>query len=172
MGDDKAEKVAEEEKPQAKSDRSASDVERDVRKKMNDHKDEIKNLQKKIEAMSDDHLGYASLAGKTLTKQIGEHEYKVAFFDNAKQGHTSLGRWDKWTSKNEALFSGGTTCWSGPARVLGVKFQCGIDEALEDVSEPSRCVYEAVITHPGACDPEELKSLAAGDRVVGPRDEL
>jgi len=172
MGDEKAEQVAEEEKPQTASERSAADVERDARKKMNDAKDEIKNLQKKIEAMSDDHLGYASLAGKTLSRQTGEFEYKVAFFDSAKQGSTSLGRWDKWTSKNEALFSGGTTCWSGPARQLGIKFQCGIDEALEDVSEPSRCVYEAVITHPGACDPEELKSLSSGDRVVGPRDEL
>ncbi|CAK0870302.1 unnamed protein product [Prorocentrum cordatum] len=52
----------------------------------------IKNLQKKIEAMSDDHLGYASLAGKTLSRQTGEFEYKVAFFDSAKQGSTSLGR--------------------------------------------------------------------------------
>jgi len=49
MGDDKAEAVAEEEKPEATSERSASDVERDARKKMNDHKDEIKNLQKKIQ---------------------------------------------------------------------------------------------------------------------------
>lgn len=151
---------------------SAVDEEREARTAVNKNKEEARKLEQKIDALSDDHLGYASLAGKTLSKHIGEFDYKVEFFGTAKQGSTSLGKWDKWTGKASGVFSNGQTCWSGPARKLEVKFQCGIEEALEDVSEPSRCVYEALITHPGACDPEELKSLGSASRVVGPKDEL
>lgn len=151
---------------------SAIDVETEARKKVQANKDRARELQEKLDAVPDDHLGYASLIGKTITKRVAEFTYKVSFFSNAMQDSTSLGRWAKWTGPRSGVFEGGTMCWGGPERQLNVKFQCGIEEALEDAFEPSRCVYEATVTHPGACEPAELELLASGKRVVGPRDEL
>jgi len=63
-------------------------------------------------------------------------------------------------------------CWGGPARKLNVKFVCGEKEEILDVFEPSRCVYEATIEHPGACEPSELENLEQMKVVHGPKDEL
>merc|ERR1712176_639042 len=127
---------------------------------------------KELEAVPDDHVGYASLEGTTISKKIGEHEYKLTFFKNAKQGTNSLGRWDKWDGLYDASFTGGTKCWEGPARELKVKFQCGVEAELEDVWEPSKCVYAATVFHPGACDFAEFERLTVGGQVLGPREEL
>jgi len=53
-----------------------------------------------------------------------------------------------------------------------VNFVCGEQEQILDVFEPSRCVYEATIEHPGACDHEELEILLKGKQIIGPKDEL
>lgn len=106
------------------------------------------------------------------THKVGEFKYKVTFFTSAMQDHTSLGRWSKWTGRATAEFDHGTMCWGGPERKMLIAFQCGVEEALLDVLEPSRCVYEGVVSHPGACEQKDLDELVEGTRVVGVRDEL
>lgn len=135
-------------------------------------KDRIKALNKKLTDLGEEHLGYASLAGKTLSRQVQEWKFKVVFFDKAEQDFTSLGRWSGFTGPHTAEFTGGASCWQGPQRKLTVTFECGVEEALLDVTEPSRCVYAATVVHPGACDPTELHTLSMGNRVIGPKDEL
>eukprot|EP00913_Durusdinium_trenchii_P026129 g24512.t1 len=49
-------------------------------------------------------------------------------------------------------------------RSLTVKFHCGAEELL-DVTEPSRCAYEAQMKHPASCTPELLEALENSKRV-------
>jgi len=152
--------------------KSAVDVETEARKLVDANKDRAREIQSKLDALSDKYLGYSSLAGTTLSKRIGEYNFKLEFFKTAKQDHTSLGTWKKFTDPTHGSFEDGQRCWDGPARKLDVEFVCGEDGALEDVTEPSRCIYAAIVRHPGACDPAEVQVLETGSRVLGPRDEL
>jgi len=151
---------------------TAVDRERDASRKVDDNKRRTHVLQAKIDALPEDKLGYASLAGKTISKRVGEFEYKLEFFSDAKQDYTSLGKWSMWTGPKSAIFEGGTHCWDGPARQLKVQFHCGPVAKILDVAEPSRCVYEGNFVHPGACDAKDLELLTSGDRVIGPHEEL
>jgi len=98
--------------------------------------------------------------------------YKITFFSKAEQDFTSLGSWKGFNGPTSAEFADGSGCWQGPDRKLDVTFECGVEEAIADVIEPSRCVYAATVTHPGACDPTEIKTLDVGTRVIHPREEL
>mmetsp|Transcript_70919 Transcript_70919/g.123038 ORF Transcript_70919/g.123038 Transcript_70919/m.123038 type:complete len:542 (+) Transcript_70919:93-1718(+) len=153
--------------------RKARDLESEARSKLDSQKEKITSVQAKLDSIaSDDHLVFADLSEKTLSKHISEWDYKIQFFSEAKQDHTSLGSWSKWTGKTTAEFERGTMCWGGPARKLNVKFECALEEEIVDVFEPSRCVYEATVKHPGACDPAELEYLIKGGLILGPKDEL
>jgi len=49
-------------------------------------------------------------------------------------------------------FTGGQTCWNGPARSLKLLFECGDADALLSVDEPEKCTYTARFSTPAACD--------------------
>jgi len=151
---------------------SAIDEERAANSEASKNRDRTKELQDKLSAMSDGHLGFASLVGKTLQKRVAEFNYKFIFFTSAMQDSTSLGKWDKWTGPRSATFHKGTMCWGGPERKLNVNFVCGLEEAIIDAMEPSRCVYEATVTHPGACEEADLKTLTEGTRIIAAHEEL
>jgi len=147
-----------------------SEVE-EAEQKVKTNKAETKKLQKKIDQISEDQLGYASLAGECLSKHDGQYEWKICFFDDANQDHVSLGKWSGFTSKKTAKFKNGQMCPGGPARDLKVIFECGDGETIKMITEPSRCSYEAVVEHPGACDEEDAAVLEKPP-VRHPRDEL
>merc|ERR1712216_310055 len=106
-----------------------------------------------------EHIGYAGLLDFKLEKKISEWVWKLNFFKDAHQDHTSLGSWNKWLGPKTAEFTGGATCWQGPARKITVTFECGTEADILDVSEPSRCVYAATVSHPGACFESDLAAL-------------
>ena len=56
-------------------------------------------------------------------------------------------------------FTGGDTCWNGPARSLRARVVCGAVAGLRGISEPSRCEYEAEMATPAACDEGEAGRL-------------
>mmetsp|Transcript_4006 Transcript_4006/g.14933 ORF Transcript_4006/g.14933 Transcript_4006/m.14933 type:complete len:123 (-) Transcript_4006:181-549(-) len=119
----------------------------------------------------DETLAYSGLADRCISKKIAEYEYKLCFFKDAKQEHTSIGKWKAWEGPGVALFDDGQYCPGGPARSLRVRFECGGREELLDVGEPSRCTYQASMTHPAACTESLLQAL----KTQGPRrptDEL
>merc|ERR1712039_879724 len=151
---------------------SAIDLEREASDKVRKNKDDTEAKRKEMNLLPEEYLGYADLIGKTIEKQVGEHNYKIHFFQDAKQGYTSLGSWDQWDGPYDATFSKGTRCWDGPERSLKVKFMCGLETAILDVSEPSKCVYQAEVVHHGACDQKEFDILSGGVQVRGPREEL
>ncbi|CAE7324459.1 PSL4 [Symbiodinium sp. CCMP2456] len=132
----------------------------------------VEELEKKLKSTTEEwELPYSGLDGRCIEKSIGEYKYKICFFDDAKQDSTSVGRWKGWEAPGLATFDAGQYCPGGPERSLKVKFQCGSKEELLDVSEPSRCTYEAQLKHPAACTAELLRALeAAGPR--RPLDEL
>jgi len=158
--------------PDASAAPSAIEEEKKAKKLLDENSAKISTLQAKIDVLPEEYMGYATLAGKTLKKKVSEFTYSVEFFKRANQDSTSLGNWKGWTGPRSATFDGGRACWQGPDRLLNVIFSCGLEEELEDVYEPSRCVYEATVKHPGACDPAELEMLRTGSRVVGPKEEL
>lgn len=143
----------------------------DLEAKVRDNKDEVQSLKKKLDHMLDTHLGYADLAGNCLSKHDGQYTYKACFYDDAKQDHTSLGRWKGWTGPRTAEFTDGQMCPGGPARMLRVLFECGSEEALLEIAEPSRCVYEVHATSRGACDESDLEALQKPP-VRHPKEEL
>ena len=55
-------------------------------------------------------------------------------------------------------YTGGQTCWNGPARSTRVQVNCAADLNLVSVSEPSKCEYEMVLEAPSACLEEESET--------------
>lgn len=143
--------------------------------KVKNNKDAARKLEEKLSKLNGEldgeRLGYASLMDKCLSKHDGQYEYKLCFFNDAKQDHVSLGRWTGWTGSKEASFTNGQMCPGGPARDLKVLFECGSEEKVLDVSEPSRCSYQARVAHPGACIEADMAALEKPP-VKHPKDEL
>merc|ERR1711953_754282 len=157
--------------PEEAKQKTAVELEKEAKDKVNDLKRKVENLKAESTKLPDEFLGYAGMAEKEIKKQVGEHEYKIHFFKDAKQGYTSLGSWDKFNGPLQASFKRGTRCWDGPERELKVNFECGAEAQILDVAEPSKCVYEATVTSPGACDIAELERYN-GIQIIGPKDEL
>jgi len=139
--------------------------------KVKSNQEETKKLKKQLEHLDDDHLGYSSLDGRCISKHDGQYTYKLCFHDDAKQDHVSLGRWGGWTGPQSAQFTDGQMCPGGPARMLRVVFECGSEEIVLGISEPSRCIYETHVTSPGACLPEDIGKLEKPP-LKHPREEL
>lgn len=158
--------------PTAQAKDDAEKTHRDTEKKVSDNKARTKEIEKKISRLVDEEsLAYAGLDDRCITKKIGEYKYELCFFKSAKQDSISVGRWRHWESPGVAIFDGGQYCPGGPERSLRVIFQCGPKEELEEVTEPSRCAYQAKLSHPAACTDTLLQAMEAkGARM--PTDEL
>lgn len=138
---------------------------------LQDKKAAIQELEEEKEVDSGEHAAYRlfSDCGK---KTFGEFTYEICPFKSAKQGSTSLGTWKGWhTDKaHRGIFDDGARCHFGANRRMEVVFRCGEGIDIWSVSEPSQCSYEAVMTHPAACDETLLNS--GEQRILKPRDEL
>jgi protein kinase C substrate 80K-H len=107
---------------------------------------------------------WIDLHSKTCTEaHFGEYKYSICPYGQAKQGYTNLGEFHKFEDPTprypliRMLFDNGDMCPGGPARSLSVEFDCGAEMKIRSVTEPSRCVYSAVVTHPAACDPASIE---------------
>lgn len=89
-----------------------------------------------------------------VQKVVGEFEYKVCIGNDAKQGSTSLGKFERWDGDDfrTMLFTNGQKCWNGPKRSLRVHVECGMENIILSVEEPERCAYVAHMESPAACD--------------------
>ena len=140
----------------------------DARRSFAAKESEVTTLRQSLEESIGSHAAYKALK-KCGEGTLGEYNYKICPFEDAKQGHVSLGRWKGWAigSPNIGLFENGERCFSGIVRSLKVHFECGEGYVIESVKEPSQCVYEATMTHPAACDPKDFE---VEDRVLGPHE--
>jgi len=139
------------------------------------NKQRTAELEAMLEALPDDRMAFYSLLNKCLEKKDGEYVYKICFFESAKQDNVNLGTWHGWLGRLRGEFKGGTKCWNGPDRKMTVKFKCGVEEEIVDVSEPSSCEYVAVVHSPGACGKKtaaEVEKGMVGIKPRMPKDEL
>eukprot|EP00747_Dinoflagellata_sp_TGD_P168385 gnl/TRDRNA2_/TRDRNA2_194617_c0_seq1.p1 gnl/TRDRNA2_/TRDRNA2_194617_c0~~gnl/TRDRNA2_/TRDRNA2_194617_c0_seq1.p1 ORF type:complete len:516 (+),score=157.76 gnl/TRDRNA2_/TRDRNA2_194617_c0_seq1:72-1550(+) len=155
----------------AKKDGSPADPLKDAEDKLRKTKDSVSKLQKKIAALAPENLGFGDLLDMCLERKIDQYNYKICFFDSAKQDSVTLGRWDGWTGPNSAQFDHGQHCPGGQARKLAVNFVCGPEQEIEEITEPSMCSYEALVQHPGACTQKHVDE-ALTPPIIGPHEEL
>jgi len=131
----------------------------------------IEELQRKVDSDDSDHnLAYDNLDGKCLTKKLDQYKYEACFYKTAKQDSTSIGTWKHWESTHVGFFDDGQDCPGGLPRTLRVRFGCGSTEEILEISEPSRCTYEAKATHPAAC--VGVSPAEAHKKVRMPTEEL
>ena len=57
------------------------------------------------------------------------------------------------------VFEEGQRCWNGIERSLTVKFECGKEEEIVSLMEPSTCKYQAVMKSPCFCTESVVKSI-------------
>ena len=124
---------------------------------------------------------FGTLVGKCFSAEIEHYTYRVCPFDTATQepGSTSLGTWAGFQEGSDyrvATFTGGLSCWNGPARSLKLEMHCGPENRLVAVDEPNRCEYRADFVTPAVCTPalvarsvaeaEEAEALVARVRAM------
>ncbi|KAL6850451.1 hypothetical protein ACP4OV_021078 [Aristida adscensionis] len=142
-----------------------------VRKEYDDASSKLSKIQSKISTLTEKlkhdfgkEKEFYSFYDQCFEVKEGKYTYKVCPYKKASQaeGHssTNLGHWDKFEeSYRVMLFSNGDRCWNGPDRSLKVRLRCGLSNELNDVDEPSRCEYAAVLSTPALCVEEKLKEL-------------
>lgn len=107
---------------------------------------------------------FLHLVDECLEVKVNQYTYKLCAFDKAEQvergSGTSLGKWEGFKDNYTKMsFTGGATCWNGPARSLEVNLLCGSKDVLSKVEEPSRCEYVAELHTPAACSLNTLDAL-------------
>ncbi|DAZ94356.1 TPA: hypothetical protein N0F65_000920 [Lagenidium giganteum] len=141
------------ERPEAKE---ARDKHRETKSQLSDEESQLSKLEKQLEKTYGEEDVLYSVRDDCIEAQSGQYIYSMCFFGAAKQDSTSLGRMETYEGDNVLKFTGGTTCWNGPARSLTVTMECGeLPMELHSVDEPSTCVYRAKLRTPIACDPNK-----------------
>jgi protein kinase C substrate 80K-H len=115
------------------------------------------------------------LDGRCFELTQAQYRYSVCPYGAARQDHTSLGSFTGWgggavPDYRAMSFTGGAVCWNGPARSFTLFFECGTEERLLGVDEPSKCTYVGRLTTPAACDAAFAAPVDAD--LGGRRDEL
>ncbi|KAG0537299.1 hypothetical protein BDA96_03G137300 [Sorghum bicolor] len=143
-----------------------------VRKEYDDASSKLSKIQSKISSLAEKlkhdfgkDKEFYSFYDQCFETKEGKYTYKVCAYKKATQaeGHssTNLGRWDKFEESYRVMhFSNGDKCWNGPDRSLKVRLRCGLSNELNDVDEPSRCEYVAVLSTPAVCVEDKLKVLS------------
>lgn len=101
---------------------------------------------------------------RCTTKTFGQYEYSICVGGEAKQDSVRLGTWkievEKDYAKNATVvFKEGQRCWNGIERSLTVHFECGKAEEITSLTEPSTCVYQAVMKSPCFCTEDVVNSI-------------
>lgn len=110
----------------------------------------------------------------------GEYVYEVCFGPGARAvqkpqrggSETTLGRFSHFNINNptdlgpvedperffaSALYDNGQRCWNGPDRSAVVTLTCGTENALTNVFEAEKCIYNVAVTTPAVCFPQKNK---------------
>jgi len=136
---------------------------------------EVRQLKKEAEDSTKalDDTGSLSafipLHHKCFEKEVRQYTYEVCLFKDAYQkegsSRTRLGNYVSFDKETLTIeYKNGQTCWNGPARSIKVTLECGAENQLGHVDEPSKCVYATVLKTPAACDPVKVKEL---EQIVG-----
>jgi len=128
-----------------------------------------------VEAMAADfgasHEWHA-LHSNCFTARHGAFEYRLCPFDTFTQDGRRLGKYQGWVPRPrpaddgaptdghafEMAFGDGEPC-DGAPRKARVAFQCGEEDKLLRVEEPSVCEYAATFSTPSACSTAAVRVL-------------
>ncbi|CAK4123001.1 unnamed protein product [Aphanomyces euteiches] len=141
-------------RPETKAAREALDS---AESKARETQSELDAIEKKLQLQYGPDDVLFSLRDTCVEVKSGEYTYKMCWFGQAHQDHTSLGKMEPIGPSprlNRIKFSGGAKCWNGPERSLTVTLTCGETQELGGIEEPSTCVYVATLQTPIACSPE------------------
>ncbi|KAH3860807.1 N-acetylglucosamine-1-phosphotransferase subunit gamma-like [Dreissena polymorpha] len=111
---------------------------------------------------------FSRLNGKCFTKTDESYKYEFCPFSNITQHEQSLrwnpysgilGVWQEWEIENNTFIAmvmrQGDTC-GNKHRTMKVFFQCGKDNKVLNVSEPSTCNYHMNFSTPYVCHPQAM----------------
>ncbi|KAM3572477.1 hypothetical protein VYU27_005506 [Nannochloropsis oceanica] len=115
---------------------------------------------------------------KCFEKQDKDFAYKICPFKEVKQNYLLVGKWTGWIQRDDGIgskdgagpvmyFTEGQQCWNGPKRTALVQLWCGPEEAVVEVTEPSVCLYDFVMTTPLVCDEVVVKEAEERLRRMG-----
>lgn len=159
--------------PAPKRDFTSAKVE-DAKQRLGDLERELSDLKSQI--TKDEHtIGFnfgkddilRALSETCIKNKVGEYDYEVCFFGDARQvGHgqaTKLGKFSKVEFANDVFylqFENGAQCWNGPIRRAEVTVRCGEETKIVGVSEPEKCAYYIDMISPAACSPDHILDAA------------
>eukprot|EP01111_Echinosteliopsis_oligospora_P003881 TRINITY_DN1608_c0_g1_i1.p1 TRINITY_DN1608_c0_g1~~TRINITY_DN1608_c0_g1_i1.p1 ORF type:complete len:479 (-),score=155.53 TRINITY_DN1608_c0_g1_i1:23-1459(-) len=123
-----------------------------ARRELSDMENHIRKTEELLATDFGKNNEFFPLHGQCFDLTAREYTYTVCPFDNAKQAHTSLGKFEKWEpAYTTMVFSNGQQCWGGPKRSIKVNFICGAKNEMISVEEPSKCEYTAKMKTPCVC---------------------
>ncbi|CAG7818739.1 unnamed protein product [Allacma fusca] len=140
-----------------------------ARQEFHDAERAVRDVKNKLQELNDalsldlgDDDRFGPLFGQCFDLSDREYTYTLCPFQKSNQrgvnggGEVHLGKWNAWSGPENdkytsMLYDGGQACWNGPARSVKVNVQCGTENKILSVSEPSRCVYEMEFSTPAAC---------------------
>ncbi|KAI8811731.1 glucosidase II beta subunit-like-domain-containing protein [Cladochytrium replicatum] len=153
-------------------------------RKVSEANDKLDQLKKKRGVDYGPDGIWESLSGKCFSVDTAEYKYEACLFEKATQmqkGSTygpSLGQFSRWGPRTNLnpnapkyhymMFEGGERCWNGPERSVEIAFECGPENVVVSVSEPSKCEYGLKFRTPLVCP----DSFDDGATEGTPRDEL
>lgn len=133
----------------------------DARSTVRNLEDTMDHLRKNLVLDFGPNEEFAALKDKCYEFHDNEYTYRLCPFDYCEQkpkhgGGTRLGNWEDYVAVGDnkyakMKFSGGQTCWNGPARSTTVDLVCGPEEKVVHVSEPAKCEYEMVFETAAVC---------------------
>jgi len=112
---------------------------------------------------------FYALSGQCFSTTQAQYTYEMCFDGSAKQRETSHGASAHGTSLGSmseitfegasatVKFTGGATCWRGPARSLTVTLVCGEVTKATAVDEPSMCEYTMQMESPALCEQTQVR---------------
>ncbi|RLN63939.1 hypothetical protein BBP00_00003799 [Phytophthora kernoviae] len=124
---------------------------------------------------------FFSLKDKCIEQRIEKYLYKFCAFGEVKQDKTKLGKWEGWVidetstsstgepyvGHTKMKYSRGQKCYKGPERSVIVHLECGIEDQIVSVDEPSTCIYEQEISDSRGGSPRsDLSVYTTGNAVT------
>ena len=135
----------------------------DLEKSVRDKKKEITDLEKLIALNTGNDGEFVELQEKCFSMKQNKYTYEICPFDKASQkesSSTSLGTFESLDLEKKVMkFTNGAKCWNGPKRSIEVRFECGSENTVLSIDEPSTCVYVAKMSTPAVCDENHALAL-------------
>lgn len=122
----------------------------------------IRKLEEKLNRDHGPEDEFVALDGQCFEFDHSEYTYTLCMFARTTQRSKSggsdvnLGTWQDWKDVEGAnyatmKYTGGLTCWNGPARSTIVNLSCGTENKIVSVTEPNKCEYSFDFVTPAVC---------------------